>query len=94
MRRWLQQDRLALRELAREMAEWPYADLSGDSRLDQMAEAGGLHFPPSPLPPPSLPLPRYVRVRAKTRFGFSKQECVFVVRGVKETVGHRAAMLT
>jgi len=48
-------DRLALRELAREMAEWPYADLSGDSRLDQMAEAepadGGA---PQPLRPKRL----------------------------------------
>lgn len=33
-------DRIALRELAREMAEWPYADLSNDSRLDQLKDAG------------------------------------------------------
>lgn len=33
-------DRLALRELAREMAEWPYADLSNDSRLDQVKDDG------------------------------------------------------
>lgn len=31
-------DRLALRELAREMANWPYADLSTDSRLTQVKE--------------------------------------------------------
>lgn len=34
-------DRLALRELAREMIEWPYKDLSNDSRLSQLKEAGG-----------------------------------------------------
>jgi hypothetical protein len=34
-------DRLALRELAREMIEWPYKDLSTDSRLSQLKDAGG-----------------------------------------------------
>lgn len=33
-------DRLALRELAREMREWPYADLSNDSRISQLSDAG------------------------------------------------------
>lgn len=36
----LPKDRIALRELAREMSEWPYADLSNDSRLDQLKDAG------------------------------------------------------
>ncbi len=35
-------DRIALRELTREMLEWPYADISGDSRTAQMvANTGG-----------------------------------------------------
>ena len=34
-------DRIALRELTREMLEWPYADISGDSRTAQMASTGG-----------------------------------------------------
>ena len=34
-------DRIALRELCREMSEWPYADLSNDSRLDQKQQSAG-----------------------------------------------------
>ncbi len=33
-------DRIALRELTREMMEWPYADISGDSRTAQIASTG------------------------------------------------------
>lgn len=38
---------MALRELAREMKEWPYADLSNDSRLSQIDESGA-RVPPRP----------------------------------------------
>jgi len=34
-------DRIALRELTREMLEWPYADISGDSRTAQMVANTG-----------------------------------------------------
>ena len=33
-------DRIALRELTREMLEWPYSDISGDSRAAQIASTG------------------------------------------------------